>query len=50
MVKLGSLVVPLGRCMQSDGETLELVAQFPNIMVTEEVAPPITVPNGWTCG
>jgi len=31
-------------------ETLELVAQFPNIMVTEEVAPPTTEPNGWTCG
>jgi len=50
MIKLGSLVAPMGRHMQSDVETLELVAQFPNIMVNEEVASPTTVPNGWTCG
>jgi hypothetical protein len=50
MIKMGSLVAPLGRRMQSDGETLKLVAQFPNIMVTEEVAAPAAAPNVWTCG
>jgi len=50
IMKLGSLVAPLRRHMQSDGETLELVVQFPNTMVSEEVAPPTTAQNGWTCG
>ena len=50
MIRLGSLVAPLGRHMQSEGETLELVAQFPNVMVTEEVAALAAVANVWTCG
>jgi len=49
-IKLGTLVAPLGRSRQSERETLELVAQFPNIMVIEEVAAPAAVPNVWTCG
>jgi len=48
-IKLRTLVAPLGRHIQSKGEILELVAQFPNIMVTEEVAAPAAVPNVWTC-
>jgi hypothetical protein len=41
-IKLGSLVDPLGRCMQSEGETLELLlaTHFPNSVVTEEEAAP----------
>jgi hypothetical protein len=50
MIKLGSSVAPLGRCTQSEGETLALVAQFPNSVVTEGVAAPATAPNVWTGG
>jgi hypothetical protein len=49
-IKLGTLVAHLGRSRQSEGETLEPVAQFPNIMVNEEVAAPAAEPNVWTCG
>jgi hypothetical protein len=41
-IKLGSLVAPLGRCTQSEGETLELLltTNFPNLEITEEMAAP----------
>jgi len=41
-IKLGSLVALLGRCTQSEGETLELLltTNFPNLEITEQVAHP----------
>jgi len=41
-LKLGSLVAPLGRCTQSEGETLVLLltTYFPNLGVTQESAAP----------
>jgi hypothetical protein len=41
-IKLVSLVAPLGMCMQSEGEILELLltTHFPNLEVTEEMAAP----------
>jgi hypothetical protein len=43
-IKLGSLVAPLGRCMQSKGETLEflLTTHLPNSEVTQELAAPLS--------
>ena len=53
-IKLGSLVAPLGRCTQSEGETLELLltTNFPNLEITEEkMAPAVpTVPDLLTGG
>ena len=39
-IKLGSLVALLGRCMQSEGETFQLLltTHFPNLEVTKDVA------------
>jgi hypothetical protein len=41
-IKMGSLMAPPGRCMQSKGETLLLllVTHFPNLVITEKVAVP----------
>ena len=41
-IKLGSLVAPLGRRTQSEGETLELLltTHFPNLEVTQELEAP----------
>jgi len=44
-IKLGSLVAPLDRCTQSEGETLELLltTHFPNSEVTQELVAPAAV-------
>jgi hypothetical protein len=41
-IKLGPLVAPLGRCTQSEGETLELLltTNFPNLEITEVMVAP----------
>ena len=50
-IKLGSLVAPLGRCTQSEGETLELLltTHFPNSVITQESAVPAAalLTGGW---
>jgi hypothetical protein len=49
-IKMGSSMAPLGRCTQSEGETLALVAQLLNPVVTKVVAAPANGPNVWIGG
>ena len=50
-IKLGSLVAPLGRRTQSEGETCELLqtTYFPNSEVTEEMAAPAAALRARRC-
>jgi len=50
-IKLGSLVAPLGRCTQFEGETLELLQtkHFSNSEVTEKMSAPAAALHARHC-